>query len=460
MMARGALAGVCVFFASMAGRIFVLLTIGMVAAAIASLLVAEQARKRDFERLRLERVAASVSDIAARLRETPSETERMLAERQIIGARNAPDHVALSASDPVLGALLTRSLGNAARPEAGQVPGGLCFPQHRFEAGRAAAGIANGPTPDCWIVRFVDSVGVQRALAIDLPPLIIPPSSTLNPLFLLIIVAASGLLSILVARFAAAPLRRLAQAADAFSVSLDPAPVPERGPVEVRAALGTFNLMQQRVREGFHERTQVLAAISHDLQTPLTRLRLRLEQVEHEPLRERLVADLSATQRLVREGLDLARSSENSEPSSLVDIDSLLASIAEDAAEFGAPVEFVSGCGGNLRVKPDALGRCLTNLIDNAVKYGGSAEIRCVRHDGQVTISIRDRGAGLASEQLERMFDPFVRGEASRSRATGGTGIGLTIARAQARTFGGTVDLKNHPEGGLIAEIAVSEDHV
>ncbi len=197
--------------------------------------------------------------------------------------------------------------------------------------------------------------------------------------------------------------------------------IDETGPREVRAALATFNVMQKRVRDGFQNRTQLLASISHDLQTPLTRLRLRLEQVTDEKLRQKLISDLATTQSLVREGLDLARSTESGEAWSVVDLDSLVASIAEDAAEFGATVSFSGGCGRNVRVKPNALGRCLNNLIDNAVRYGGDAEVSCHADDERVVISVRDHGPGLSPECIERMFEPFVRGEGESARAARAT---------------------------------------
>jgi signal transduction histidine kinase len=267
------------------------------------------------------------------------------------------------------------------------------------------------------------------------------------------LLVASAVLAILIARIASNPLARLMRAAKAFSVSQDQADIAEKGPREVRAALATFNVMQNRVRAGFKDRTQLLASISHDLQTPLTRLRLRLEQVSDETLRQKLIADLGATQELVREGLDLARSTESGEEWSVVDLDSLVASIAEDAAEFGAPVQFTDGCGRNVRVKPNALGRCINNLIENAVRYGGDADVSCRADADRVVISVRDHGPGLSPECIERMFEPFVRGASDKIR---GTGIGLTIARAQARTSGADVRLRNHAEGGLVAEIEIA----
>ena len=280
-----------------------------------------------------------------------------------------------------------------------------------------------------------------------------PPSTLANPVYLLLILLSSAGLAIVVARIVANPLRRLELAAEAFSVSMDPEEIPERGPEEVRAALSTFNLMQRRVRAGFAERTQLLAAISHDLQTPLTRLRLRLELVENEELRARLLQDHQAMMTLVREGLDLAESTESQEEWSFIDIDSLLISMAEDAQDLGAPVRFVTGCGGTVRVKPNALTRCITNLVNNAIKYGGSADISCVRLAGRVLIEVRDHGSGIPPDQLDKMFEPFTRGAAGQPGGRPGTGIGLTIARSLALSFEASVRLANAGDGGLAATI-------
>ncbi|UAK25066.1 ATP-binding protein [Sphingomonas nostoxanthinifaciens] len=442
---------IAAFIGSLRGQIILLLTIGMSAAAFVALLISEDAQAHMFRRLRFQNVVASATDVAHRLDVDPERSMRLLTSDEILGARAPSPGLHVRDPEPLLTALLRERLGPTAAGQA--VSGEQCFPIHRFNWRVMAAGIAQMPKSDCWLVEYRDRTGVQRNIAIGLPRFVLPSRMTLDPLYLVLIIGASALLGTLTAQIAASPLRRLTRAARTFSVASDPAPIPEEGPGEVRTAIATFNLMQRRVMEGLSERTQILAAISHDLQTPLTRIRLRLEQVQDEPLRERLVADLAAMHKLVREGLDLARSSESKEEWQVVDIDSLLASLAEDAAEFGADVRYVDGCGASVRTKPDALIRCLNNLVDNAVKYGGSAELRCVRSGSVLEIRIRDHGPGLPEEALERMFEPFVRLETSRSRATGGSGIGLTTARAQASLFGGTIRLRNAPGGGLLARV-------
>jgi signal transduction histidine kinase len=225
------------------------------------------------------------------------------------------------------------------------------------------------------------------------------------------------------------------------------------GPTEVRRAADAFNAMQRRLQQHVRERTNMLAAITHDLQTPLTRLRLRLEKVDDEPLREKLVGDLSAMKALVDEGLELARSAETSEPRVMLDLDSVLESLVEDAADAGGDASFEQGCQAVMQLRPLATSRLFSNLIDNALKYGGSATVSATSEGGAVSVRVRDRGPGLPEDMLEKVFDPFVRVDDSRSRQTGGAGLGLTIARTLAEKNGATLTLRNHPEGGLEAVV-------
>ncbi|WP_097093566.1 ATP-binding protein [Novosphingobium sp. Chol11] len=441
------------FLRSLTGRIFLLLTIGMSLAAMLALLVAEHSRSRDFQSWRIQRVVASAEDIAHRLQRDPKRVEAMLASQQIMGAALAPEGIAVAEPDAALAKALRVRFGRGSNPEASQVPAGLCFPRQRYDPSVGAAGVVDAPRPSCWIVRFTDRTGARRSMALNLPRMERPASMMANPLYMLLIVIASAGLAIIVARIVAEPLRRLKHAAESFSLSLDPEEIPESGPEEVRAALSTFNVMQRRARAGFAERTQLLAAISHDLQTPLTRLRLRLELVENDDLRARLLQDHQAMQTLVKEGLDLAASTEAQEEWSVVDIDSLLESMVEDAQDLGAPLRFSGGCGGTIRVKPNALSRCISNLVSNAIKYGGEAEVGCSRQGGRVLIHIRDKGPGIPPDQLDQMFEPFTRGASGQPGGRPGTGIGLTIARSLAMTFDASVRLMNAEGGGLIATI-------
>jgi signal transduction histidine kinase len=252
---------------------------------------------------------------------------------------------------------------------------------------------------------------------------------------------------------ASAPLRRLAHASTQLGQDLHREPLAETGPSEVRQAVAAFNSMQARLQSYLAERTQMLASITHDLQTPLTRLRLRLERVEDADLRERLIGDMRAMRELIDEGLELARTAETPEASVMLDLDSVLESLVEDAADAGMKAEFTGGCGAVFALRPLATRRVFANLIDNALTHGGSASVSAVRDDDGISVFIRDHGPGIPEDLLERAFDPFFRAESSRSRETGGTGLGLTIARMLASKIGATLTLRNHPEGGLEARV-------
>jgi signal transduction histidine kinase len=204
-----------------------------------------------------------------------------------------------------------------------------------------------------------------------------------------------------------------------------------------------------RIRRDVRERTSMLAAITHDLQTPVTRLRLRLEKVADAALRAKLVADLAAMSETIREGLDLATSLDAREPLQRVDFDALIESLCADAQDAGQDVSVAGRTGAAVRAAPNALRRCVMNLLDNAIAYGRSARVEILRESGYAVARIRDAGPGIPEESLEAVLDPFVRVETSRSRETGGTGIGLTIANNIATRLGGSIALRNHPEGGL-----------
>lgn len=291
--------------------------------------------------------------------------------------------------------------------------------------------------------------------------MVLPPRSPLPPLspdfFLNLIpfLLSIALLAYAVARMTTKPLKQLAQAATDLGSDINRPPLEERGSTEILMATRAFNAMQQRIRQHIGQRTHMLAAITHDLQTPLTRLRLRLEKVDDNDLRDKLIGDLSAMQAMVREGLDLARSMDSNEASKPLDLDSMLDSVCNDAADAGQEVSLTGQSGATVMARPQALQRCLNNLIDNAVKYGHFAKVSLTRSQTKdrqlVHISIRDGGPGIPEDLLAKVFEPFYRIESSRSRNTGGTGLGLTIAQNIAQQHGGTLALNNLPEGGLEA---------
>nr|WP_308635970.1 ATP-binding protein [Massilia brevitalea] len=264
-------------------------------------------------------------------------------------------------------------------------------------------------------------------------------------------------LAYLVARMTTRPLKRLAVAAQELGNDINRPPLDVSGASEIRQASTAFNAMQARIRQYIFQRTQMLAAITHDLQTPLTRMRLRLEKVADADLQERLIGDLSAMQAMVREGLELARSMDTTETMQMLDLDSLLDSVCDDAADASQAVTLSGRSGMAILGRPLDLRRCLGNLIDNAVKYGREAGVTVDRVNGAARIRVRDSGPGIPPAEQARVFDPFYRVETSRSRESGGTGLGLTIARNIAEQHGGSIALSNHPEGGLEVTLMLPE---
>lgn len=271
--------------------------------------------------------------------------------------------------------------------------------------------------------------------------------------YLVLFLACIAVLAFLVSRMTIRPLQQLAKAANSLGQDINRPALKEGGPKEILQAIRAFNFMQTKIRDHIQQRTQMLAAITHDLQTPLTRLRLRLEKVGDQELHDKLVGDLSTMQAMVKEGLDLARSMDSNEAMQALDIDSLLDSLCEDARDAGHELRLLDKSNVTVMARPQSLRRCLNNLIDNALKYGQRADITQKRsqESGQnfLHIGVRDAGPGIAEDQLERVFDPFYRVESSRSRETGGTGLGLTIALNIASQHNGKLQLRNLPEGGL-----------
>jgi signal transduction histidine kinase len=284
------------------------------------------------------------------------------------------------------------------------------------------------------------------------PPLPDPPLPW--PLFIQLgtVTLVLAVVLFLVTRSITRPLSKLALAADGVGRNVRHPPLAEEGVREIREATRAFNTMQDRLLRYLDSRTSVLAAMSHDLRTPLTRLRLRVESVNDESLRTRFVADLEEMESLVRGALGLFRGLEDDEALERLDVNALLATLVAGFLEVGSDVTLEGKARDLVPAKPRALRRCLTNLVDNALKFGGRAMIDV--DDGEaLVIRVSDEGPGIADESLERVFEPFFRLESSRSRDTGGTGLGLSIARDIAQAHGGTLTLRNRPEGGLTAEL-------
>lgn len=250
-------------------------------------------------------------------------------------------------------------------------------------------------------------------------------------------------LSWVAVRWVVRPLHVLAQAAQALGEDIARPPLPEDGPLEVRQAAQAFNTMQRRLAQFIDDRTRMLTALSHDLKTPLTRMRLRTELLDDEEARTRFESDLQEMETMVTQTLDFMRGLGGHEPQAPVDINALLASLQSDHEDMGRSVSIEGLASAPLLGVPSLLRRALGNLIDNAVLYGGSATVRVEDTPSSLRLHVLDNGPGIPEGELERVFEPFHRLESSRNRATGGTGLGLGIARSVVRLHGGEVVLHN-----------------
>lgn len=294
-----------------------------------------------------------------------------------------------------------------------------------------------------------------QAVTLDIHMAVMPLAMWL-PAVLLAQLALLILCAWLAVRLAIRPLTRLAGAADAMNPDRRSPRLAEDGPAEVAQASAAFNAMQDRIAAHLAERMQILGAISHDLQTPITRMKLRSEFMDDSADRDKLAHDLQEVEQLVRDGLAYARSAgAATEPPARIDLDAFLDSLVCDYTDIGKPVTLAGHCSGPWQTRPRALRRILGNLIDNALKFGGAAEVEVgAADDGRgVSIRVLDRGPGIPEHELQAVLQPFYRLEGSRNRDSGGTGLGLAIARQLADVIDGELRLRNRAGGGLEAQV-------
>lgn len=294
-------------------------------------------------------------------------------------------------------------------------------------------------------------------LTLDVTPSPLPVAQWL-PVVLILQLVVLLACTWLAVRMAIRPLTRLARAVDHLDPDASGPVLDEHGPQEVVYAARAVNELQGRISAYLKERMQLLAAISHDLQTPITRMKLRVEQMDTSIERERLWSDLNEMQHLVREGVAYARSMDGgSEPLCRLDLDAFLDSLVCDYQDSGQPVSLSGSSGLLLETRPQALRRVLSNLVDNALKYGGDARLEVQRDvRGKVLVLVLDEGPGIAEAELQEVFKPFYRVESSRNRGTGGTGLGLAIALQLSVALGARLVLRNRERGGLCAELELN----
>jgi hypothetical protein len=277
--------------------------------------------------------------------------------------------------------------------------------------------------------------------------------------FVLMTLAAAGL-TLWAVRRLTAPVRTLSEAAEALGRDVNAAPLPENGPTEVAVAAVAFNTMAARIRRFVEDRTELLTAIGHDLRTPITRLKLRAEFVEDDEQRGKILADLEELEAMVSATLAFGRDARTTEAVSHLDLAELLRTILDEAGDACPDVLDKLNYEGPAHVTVQArslsLKRVFVNLVSNAVNYGGSARVRLVNRDPRmVVVEVEDDGPGIPASELDRVFEPFHRGEPSRNRETGGVGLGLPIARNIMRAHGGDVVIANRPSGGAKATVTL-----
>lgn len=381
-------------------------------------------------------------------------------------------HQGGSMSDGILEAMLALSLDGIGKdrlhavfesPKAG-VAASDWFPPHRGGRGSGMSEMMRhhrrmmGADPGSAAARLRLSVGLSDGSWLNLTALL-PP----RPPFWSVRAAVSLVVAILlvvllagwVVRRMTAPLGTVTAAADRLGRDMNAPPLPESGAREVRRAARAFNRMQERIRGLIETRTRMLAAISHDLRTPITRLRLRAEFIEDAEQREKTMADLAEMEDMVASVLSFARDDAEDEPRETVDLTALLQSVCDDLADAGHDCTFAEAGRTPCSCRPRSLRRAITNLANNAVAYGMRARVSLVEEPGHLVIRIDDDGPGVPEEEMARVFEPFFRLERSRSRETGGAGIGLCIVQSVAHAHGGEVRLANRPEGGLRAELVL-----
>lgn len=473
---------------SLFGRLLLVLGFGLLLAQAASALINLAERDRLLTRSFGMQSAQRIADIVALLDGLgPAERSRVLAVFSspplVLSLSDVPR---VAAGDPpsrpaqMFAVRLRNALGEGREVRVAAREAYVVSPQADQSSGRRRPGMGAGMGMDHPMGMGPGMMGPGRAGGT--PPAVLrtevrlldgqwaaidheqPPTPSPLPLrlaaSLAVLLASVLLLSYVAVRWVVRPLRHLTLAADAFGRDLERAPLPETGPLEVRQAARAFNTMQQRLAEFIHERARVLAALSHDLKTPLTRMRLRAELLDDDELRTKFESDLGEMQTMVAQTLEVLRGLGDQGHRVPVDVNAVVASLEADQAALGRALRVQGRAQAPWTGVESLLKRCLGNVVDNAFAYGGAATLRIEDSAQQLVICVDDPGPGIRETDLEKVFEPFHRLEASRNRATGGTGLGLGIARNIARSFGGELVLRNRALGGLTATLTLPRSHV
>lgn len=450
---------------SLFGRMVLVLVGGLAAALLVSTWIGSSERDRILFRAGGMQLAQRIADIS-RLLDSLDPEQR----RRVVEAFNAPplaialDRPPLPAAAPAEGdmryamfsSVLAYALGDGMKATVVRAPPGAAWgPRPRPPDGmHMGGGMGRGPGWERDGPLFVVQVTLHDGTRVTFDSALAPVAEAFPrrvAITLAILLASVVALSLLAVRWVTRPLSTLAAAAEALGEDINRPPLPETGPTEVRRAARAFNGMQERLARFINDRTRVFTAMSHDLKTPLTRIKLRAEMLDDAGQRDKLVRDVDEMQSMIAQTLDFMRDATAQEPAQPVDVVALLESLQSDYRDAGQELAVRGSAAAPIPARPLALRRCLTNLLDNAFRYGRDPVVEVEDRAKELRVTVLDAGPGLPPDQLEKAFEPFFRGEASRSRETGGTGLGLGIARNIARAHGGELTLRNRESGGLEA---------
>lgn len=448
---------------SLRGQVLLAVLAALMLAQIVGVGVAMIARDRIERQVRIGQMLDSAAALVMELDQTPGDERRRLlraAESPFTRFR-IDDEPALAASDPALARWLDRLDGALAAGEGARLQLERAgAPWREDDAARPARerdfrrrAIARGLSGDrlSLSLPLADGHWLNGATRFPGPDRRFPAQANLT--LILSALAIAAVLWVVLARLLG-PLRRLAQAAEALGRGEAQA-LPVTGPSEMQALTMAFNTMQDRLQRLVRDRTQMLAALGHDLRSPLTALRLRVEMLEDDEDRARMTASLDEMQDMVEQTLTWARGVWSAEELADLDLSALIGELADEATMAGCAVDWPGAPPLMLRARPVALRRALRNLIDNGCRYGGGVRIALEADPAMARVRVMDSGPGIPEDRLAHVFDPFVRLESSRSRETGGTGLGLAIAHGVAQAHGGAVSLENRATGGLCATFSL-----
>ena len=445
---------------SLSGRLVIVFVGGLILAQVVSLSILLQDRGEFLARASGMQSVMRVVDIAQLLDSSDaSERDRIIRvlrspqlkiSLQASAGRTKREMLDPSAQETVFLSMLRHKLGRDRevwvniRARTSAMPRGAPALEHGARRVRTEG--RGGPPALVAHVRLQDGVWLSVDSTLEPQTMSWPYRALVSALVLLMAVIALAWFGV---RWVTRPLKDFAQAAERLGENIDRAPLPEKGPTEVVSAARALNEMQARLSKYLSDRTRILTAMSHDLKTPITRMRLRAELLEHEVTQAKFKQDLAELEAMVSGTLDYMRGVQDGEPVRTTDINLLLKLLQTDSGELGHVVHIDGQAHSELLCRPQSLKRCLANLIENAVKYGEVAHVQITDSRQMLQIVIEDEGAGVAANELAMLFEPFYRVEGSRSRDTGGTGLGLSIARSIAVLHGGSLHAENTEHRGL-----------